>query len=217
MKKLIIIASLITSLTSLSTFGQGYFYFATGKSQVWDCFSSASPQRATTVNVAFLWAPSGSMPMVDSIMTSTPTNGQAFFSASLAWNDILMDQNFTLAVNSANDQVAVAQSTTRGNLYYNNGYAFEVSGTSVATTYSVFMIGWDNAGGTLTTPTLAAAAGAAVGWGSPFSYTATAYTATPNSMMGVEPPFGVIGVPEPSTLALAGLGSLSLLLLRRRK
>jgi hypothetical protein len=214
MKKLIIIIALTTSLAGLSALGQGYFSFVTSKSQVWDCFSSTSPQRATTVNVAFLWAPNGSVPLVDSLMSSTPADGNAFFTASVAWNDIITDPNFTFAVNAANNQIAVQRSTSLGNISYNSGITFGVSGTSVGTTYTLFMVGWN---ANYATPTLASAAGAAVGWGSPFSYTAVAYTTVPNSMLGVEPSFGVIGVPEPSAIALAGLGGLSLLLLRRRK
>jgi hypothetical protein len=71
MKKIILIASLTASLTGLSAFGQGYFQFVTGKSQVWDCFTG-SPQLATTVNVAFLWAANGSVPVVDGLYGASP-------------------------------------------------------------------------------------------------------------------------------------------------
>jgi hypothetical protein len=212
MKKIILIASLTASLTGLSVFGQGYFMFTTGKSQVWDCFTG-SPQLATTVNVAFLWAANGSVPQVSYLYPGpTPTSGlPPSFLNSVAWNDILTDPNYTLAANSGNGQVAVAQSSASGILNY--GF-FNVSGTMVGTTYSLFMVGWD---ANYATPVLASAANAAVGWSAPFNYTAFASTASPASMTGLTPAFGVWGVPEPSTLALAGLGSLSLWLLRRRK
>jgi hypothetical protein len=212
MKKIILIATLIASLTGLSAFGQGYFQFVTGKSQVWDCFTSGSPQLATTVNVAFLWAANGSVPVVASLYGSTPTSGlPPLYAISAAWSDILTDPNYTFAANSGNGQVAVTQSTSSGALNYG---PLAVTGTMVGTTYSLFMVGWD---ANYATPVLASAANAAVGWSASFSYTAYAATATSSSMSGLTPAFGVWGVPEPSTLALAGLGSLSLLLVRRRK
>jgi len=79
-------------------------------------------------------------------------------------------------------------------------------------TYSLFLVGWD---ANYATPTLAAVANAAVGWSASFNYTSFAGTAAPHSMPLI-PEFGVWGIPEPSTLALAGLGSLTLFLFRRR-
>lgn len=219
MKKLILIASLMISLAGLSAFGQGYFAFSTGKSQVWDNFSSGSPQLATTVNVAFLWAANGDTPTVSILGASTPANmtvATATFSTSAAWSDILTDPNFALALNNTSGAVAVATSLSNGAVDYNGGSVFGVSGTSVGTTYTLFLIGWN---GAYATPALASAAAATdgcVGWSETFTYTATAFTATPTSF--ATPAFGVVGmVPEPSAIALAGLGSLSLLLLRRRK
>jgi hypothetical protein len=214
MKKFIVIASLTTSLTGLSAFGQGYFQFTTGKSQVWDCFSSGSPQLATTVNVAFLWGANGAVPAVGSLMASTPASGFPTYTTSAAWTAILTDPNFTLAVNNANSQVAVAQSAAGGSITYNGGTAFGVSGTSPSVAYSLFMVGWD---ANYATPALASVANAAVGWSAPFTYTATAFTAVPTSMSGRTAAFGVWGIPEPSTLVMAGFGSLFLLLFRRRK
>jgi hypothetical protein len=221
MKKLILIIALTTFLAGLSALGQGYFQFVTGKSQVWDGFSGGVATLSTRVNTAFLWAANGATPSVAAFASSVPSSttvATSFFMASAAWTAILTDPNFTLAINSANGQIAVQQTTANGAINYNGGAAFGVQGTSVGTTYSVFFIGWNYA---YATPQLAAAAASTdgyVGWSSPFSYTATAFTATANSMSGVTPAFGVTGpIPEPSTLALTGLAGLSLMLLRRRK
>src|SRR5208282_1060153 len=99
MKKNIVIASLITSFAALSAFGQGYFQFTSGKSQVYDLFSGPS-HTSTDVDVAFLWAPSGDVPLVDSILVSTPTNGGLGLGGTIAgWTAILSDPNFQFAVN----------------------------------------------------------------------------------------------------------------------
>lgn len=214
MKKISIIVLLTTSLTGLSAFGQGYFQFVTGKSQVWDCFTG-SPHLGTTVNAAFLWAANGSTPAVASIMGSTPTSGlPPGYLPSTAWNLILTDPNYMLAVNTANSQVAVAQSGAGGPLNYNGGNPFPVTGTTPDTTYSLFFVGWD---ANYATPALASAANAAVGWSAPFSYKCYQLTEVPTGMLGLTPGFGVWGVPEPSAMTLAGVGCVALFLFRRRK
>jgi hypothetical protein len=217
MKKTILIASVIASLAGLSASGQGYFLFTAPKHTVWDGFTIPSLSQCTTnVNVAFLWAASGSVPQVAAMMGATPTNltvATSTFLPSAVWTAILTDPNFTLAVNGVSGQVAVARSTALGALNYNGGSGFPVTGSSAGVTYALFMVGWD-AG--YATPVLAAAASASVGWSSPFDYTPATFTSTLNSM--AVQPFGVAGpIPEPSALALAGLGGLSLMLLRRRK
>jgi hypothetical protein len=166
--------------------------------------------------VAFLWAASGT-PAVDSILASvinTATVSSSTWQASTAWTDILTDPTFTLArdVNAGN-AVAVAQTLTSGAFQYNSGSVFGINGTTAGTPVQVFEIGWSSA---YATPALAAAANSAVGWSAVFAYTPTLFTATPVPM-AAPTQWGTAGVPEPSTMALAGLGSLSLLLFRRRK
>jgi len=170
---------------------------------------------STNVNVAFLWAANGSVPTVSTLMTSTPPGyADTLGLSAMAWEDILADPNFTLAVNNANSGVAVAQSAANGSLNYNGGAAFGVSGTSPGVTYSLFMIGWSTA---YATPAIAAATDSFVGWSAPFSYRCYQLTEAPTSFAGLTGQFGVGGLPEPSTLVLASLGGLTLLLLRRRK
>ncbi len=211
MKKLILVSLITSCLTGLSAFGQGYFQFVTGKSgQVWDCFTG-SPHTATTVNVAFLWAANGSVPEVEMYGASPPDTPPGVW-PPMAWTAILTDPNFTLAVNDANGSVAVTRSLSNGVINYNGGTAFGVTGTSVGTTYALYLIGWNAA---YATPALAAANLSPVGWSALFNYTAFASTVTPTSFAGLVGQFGVWGSPEPSTLALAGLGGLSLFLLRR--
>jgi len=215
MKKLLIITALTTSLAGLTAFGQGYVQFTTAKSQVWDQLDDGGTATLTTnINTAFLWAANGSVPVAASIYGSSPVTGFPIYTMSSAWTAILTDPNFTLAVNNNNSLMAIQRTTATGAINYNAGAAFPVAGMSAGITYNLFIIGWD---GAYATPVLASAANAGVGWSAPFNYTARAFTEVPDSMLGLTPAFGVWGVPEPSTLALAGLGALSLWLVRRRK
>ncbi len=213
MKKLILVSLITSCLTSLSANGQGYVLFTATPRTVWDSYS-IGPPHAPDINVAFLWATQGAVPSVDSIGTSTPiTNGWGPWPAE-AWSDILTDPNFILAENAANSTMVIAATTAAGGISYNASATFPVSGT-IANTYTLFVIGWSS---TFATPALAAAGGSVVGWSAPFDYTMVSSIGTPLtfSMSGLQP-FGVVAyIPEPSTMALAGLGSLSLLLFHRR-
>jgi len=219
MKKLVLISALVATFGG-ATFGQGYFNFQGTKSAVWDGFTTpTTSQRDSNVNVAFLWAASGSVPGVTNAtgmtyVPNTTTVANSTYSAAAAWTAILTDPNFTLAVNSANSAVAVAQTLSSGAFQYGAGQ-FGVTGTAVGGTYAVYEIGWSAA---YATPALAAAsANPYVGWSGVFTYTAQASTSTPVNM-AAPAQWGVAGtVPEPTTLALAGLGGLGLLLFRRRK
>ncbi len=215
MKKIIVVASLITSLTSLSAFGQGYGLFTGNPRTVWDSFTYPDqPHVTSNVNVAFLWGMNGSAPLVESILNGVPTNATSMtspFSIDAAWTDIVTDPNFTLAHNASDNSLVSTRTLANGGFSYNSSSTFGISGTTAGTTYTLFVIGWD---ATYATPQLAAAAGSAVGWSPAFSYSVTSEIGTPLTMpaSGLAH-FGV--VPEPTTMALAGLGSLSLLLFRR--
>jgi len=210
MKKLVLISTLIATFAGISAFGQGYVSFASSKSQAWDDFTSTTPTLATTINTAFMWGASGDVPLLAGILASTPVNGQTPYSYAAAWNDIMNDGNFTLAINAGNGSNVVARTAANGGIAY--GASFGVTGTAPSTTYTLFFIGWN---GAYATPGAAAAADAAVGWSSTFSYTTVTSIGTPASMAGV-PQFGVGAVPEPTTIALAGLGGMALMMFRRR-
>ena len=230
MKRLIAFGLLAGLLAANPAFGQGYLYFTTGKSQVYDCFNTLGVStRAATVNTAFLWGPASTTPLVDTFtgMTSTPTNGNAFVDFMTPegwltggiWNAILNDTQFNLAINGATATLATQLCSINGAIVYNGGFAFGVAGSAPSTTYTVYMIGWD---ARYATPALAAAAnggnGAAVGWSEPFQITTVNSVGLPDSFTAKAPAFGTFGpVPEPATLALAVLGGLSLFTIRQRK
>ena len=194
MKKFAVMLLLLGSLGV--SFGQGYFLFTSVKSTVWDGFTSTNlAQLTTNVNVAFLWAPCGT-PQVDSIMasvTNSATVSNSTYLSAQAWQLILNDPSFTLALNqNAGNAVAVAQtlSNAKGAFAYLGGTAFPVLGTLPETIdYQIFVIGWSAA---YATPAAAAAANSPVGWSAAFSYRPTVLNETPRSMP--VPKFGVAGL-----------------------
>jgi len=225
MKKLVLIGTIMASLVGVSAFGQGYFNFTGGKSSVWDGFSGASSTRDTLINVAFLWAANGDTAAVSSILASTSNNvttATSSYSAAAAWTAILTDPNFTVALDVNNGNApGVITSTATGGWIYKTGAANQIGvlNTVAGNTYSLYVIGYANGGNTALTPAQAAAAGASVGWSAVQSWQFNASTATLNTLSAFQ--IGVAGtlgpVPEPTTLALAGLGGLGLLLFRRRQ
>jgi len=236
MKKLIV--TLALAAVGLSAFAQGEFEFAgPGPRGVWDAYSTpGSSHEAADIDVAFLFGSTSATPLVDAIAASTATNGSTAYNPQTAWTDILTDPSFMLATNDngGSPVLAVTTSTANGSYAYtppggSAGGAFAVDGSaSGGASYRVFMIGWNSA---YATPQAAALAGSAVGWTQFFTYAAAAGpvpgpAGTPGTMLaaaGGSPSgvpilqFGVASVPEPTTIALAGLGGLALLGLRRKK
>jgi len=222
MKKTLSISLLIGFFTAATSFGQGYFAFATGKSAAYDGFTTpGSSTVASGVQVAMLWASASTVSSVVALtgLSNSPTSGNSTtavnggVTAAQIWSSLLSG-SWTAAVDNGNSASVVSATSATGVVTYNSGGSFGVTGTSVGTTYSVMLIGW---GGGWATAALAAANGAAVGWSTVQQITSVASngTATPFAMSK----FGVFTpavVPEPGTIALAGLGGLGLLALRRR-
>ena len=206
------------TLAGISAFGQGYFLLGGNAGAVWTSPSAGGPSRGPAVyDVALLWAAGSSVtPAVDSIMPSTPTNFAGSINATAAWNAILSDGNFQLAYNNNTALPVQTVDGANGNFAYNAATSFPISGTSASGgSATLFIIAWSNA---YATPALAQAAGSILGWSAPFNYSYTSVIGTPLSIAASGfAPFGVAGVPEPTTMALAGLAGLSLLLFRRRK
>lgn len=224
MKKIITLNLLAIWLATTAAFGQGYFMFTTGKSQAYDGFTTEGVfVLSTTVNTTFLWGPTNTTPDVAAAtgFASSPTNASYLsqpYYVHQAWNAIL-DGQFTLATNSSTGALAAQRTAANGSIAYNGGATFGVAGTTGNTTYAIYMISWD---AQFATPQLAAAAnggyGTALGWSTPFLYLSGAIPASSTSTMaGLAAGFGTAGpVPEPTTLALAVLGGLSLLACRRK-
>jgi hypothetical protein len=103
-----------------------------------------------------------------------------------------------------------------GAFQYDGGSSFQLANSGAAT-YEFVVIGWDNAGGESTLEE-AMTDNVAMGWSGSFDYTpAFPSGSSPGTFaQDGETPFGIAPVPEPATFALAGLGGLSLLFLRRK-
>jgi len=217
MKKTLITVAL--TIASLASFGQGYFAFSGTPRSAWDSFTTQGVSHgAATMDVSFLWGAQGAVPSVDSILASTGTNNASFSSAAqqtAAWTAILNDPNFTLAYNTTLGATVQVGTSAAGGWSYNSAATFPVQNTG-ANSYTVYVIAWSNA---YATPAAAQAANSAVGWSNPFTYAAVSSIGTPLSFAASGMlPFGVItSVPEPTTMALVGLGGLAVLAFRRRK
>ena len=225
-KQIILLAAIVVGIAS-SSFGQGYMNFGTsGKNWVYDDFTThgISVVSSGTADVAFMIGNLGATPSVDAISTSNPSGNTANLSAT-AWTDILTDPNFSLGYNLSGPTLASTTVNTasiaRGGFGYKGGAEFQVNGygnTLATASYTVYVIAWNAA---YATPTAAANAGAAVGWSNPFTYVLQPNTSTTPAnfitsgmtAFGVSP---VTPVPEPTTMALFGLGGLALLAFRRR-
>jgi hypothetical protein len=209
-------------LAGMTAFGQGYLSFTAGKSQVW---TGGLPGGGviSTLNVSFLWGTanvaSAAATLAGSTISATSiprTNlvawGEADPNAAM-WTAILTDVNFTLAKNNTTGNAVMQPVIANGGFTYGN---VPLQGSTAGTTVYAYEIAWT---GGFATPALAQTGAASVGWGNVFSYTLTASTAGAGTITGASQ-FGVgkwAPIPEPTTIALAGLGALSLLAFRRRK
>jgi hypothetical protein len=214
-KKTLILIGAVAFMT-VSSFAQGNIYISDSARGIWGIDYSGTARLGPGLDWSLIAGPAATTPSVDSIMTSTPTNTIGFFDPSTAWNDILNQPGyfFVDGTNGAAIEGAVA---ANGSVNYNASIAFSAANLIGGTTNTMYLIAWSSA---YATPSAAQAAGAAVGWSNPFQYLPTSGINTPNygvtmNSAGLSP-FGVGPVPEPTTVALAGLGGLALLGLRRR-
>jgi len=224
MKKALITLAVVAA--GFSSFAQGEFLFQAAASSVWSWTNNSSQvpvftrYAAGSLDVAFLIATTNSAAALSSIATSTHTNGTTLTSSQLttAWNDILTPTDgYLLASGTNGASVAVALSGNLGQWTYNSSTSYQVSGEP-AGGYEVYVIAWS---GGYATPALAAAAGADLGWSAPFGYNSPAFGGSPAPQLSAGQgfsPFGlaVVATPEPSTIALAGLGVSALVAFRRR-
>jgi hypothetical protein len=212
MKKLLLV-TLFGFSACLNSFAQGNVVFISAPSAVWDT-SVLNPFKAgATLEVALMWsADTSAIPTTFLNGGYTPTNS----GIEASWTGIFTDPNYQLAHSTAAGNPVIV--TTCGGIgpaagQYNDQIQY-INGTSQFQTVALYVIGWNKSYGT--DPIAAAAAGSPVGFSSPIVYTLGNAINPPGSLgnSGISS-FGV-GVPEPSTLVLAGLGSAALLLFRRR-
>ena len=220
MKKLIASISLIVALSLQSAKSQGYVAFQLPTRGIWDLFTPANgglPKLGATSDTMFLWGTGAAL--ITAIGATTPTNSllvQPVFTVAQAWNAILNDSNYHLAIDGNTSANPILQVTSSGNASYNSAASFPLTGTIAGSTVNIYVIGWDKTYGT---PTAAAVAGAAVGWSRIFQYAlgASSIATVPTFAASGYVPFGVPAVPEPTTVTLTGLGMAAMLIARRRK
>jgi hypothetical protein len=221
MKKLIAILATTVVAGGLSAFGQGYVLFSSAGGYVYDEFTTpgSDVKSSGTSEVTFLWNTVGAS---DPLGPGVPTTGTANSGAS-GYADIesMLSGGWQVAVNAAGSNEADVVTSTGaiagGGFNYNTGTAFQLAGTTGGNTYQFVVVAWNAAAGS----TLEAAMGdaTAFGWSSALDYATGAATTSSTSAFSSSglSKFGVAPVPEPATLALAGLGGLATLMLRRRK
>lgn len=230
MKKQIAVLATIIAATGFTAFGQDWITIGTGSSRwVYDEFTT--PGTGVTagtgdVNVEVLWAVDGtSDPLGAGVATTGVTSeaGAASTIASMLSGGWTLAQDYNSGLGSA--ALGTVETTTEGTQNnktggqitpFNSGDTFEVSTTSTGATASdIQLIFIAFAGSSYSDAT-------ALGWSSAFenpigtSEGDSNATSEQNLDSGFTA-FGVAPVPEPTTLALAGLGGLSMLFLRRRK
>jgi hypothetical protein len=214
--KCIFIAIALVTQAATSSFAQGNILIGANHDSIWND-TTGTPVVNNQLYFSLIAGPAATTPSVSSIATFSPTNDNFGYNPAEAWNDILNQSGFFF-VDGTNNGPIVGAIGGNGGFAYNDSTGFSSLNLNGGTTNTMYLIAWSTA---YATPALAQAANAAVGWSAPFQYTPSSGPVLPNngiSMNSLVTPFGVnIGpVPEPTTVALAGMGGLALFGLRRR-
>src|ERR1700733_2200037 len=224
MKKLLALLITLFTATGTNAFAQGFVIFAIGKDNVYDEFTTPGTGVVAPgdVTATFLWAATGTP---DPLGTGVATTGVS--STAGGWSTVssMLSSGWSIEENYNSGSTPTeadvpdnARGSFKGQLVYNGGVAFRLANNTAGSTCEFVIIGWDNLGGDSTLDQ-AMTDNVAMGWSGSFNYMTTSPSgSTPETFSeSGELPFGVAPVPEPATLALAGLGGLSILLVRRRK
>jgi hypothetical protein len=238
MKKQIAILATVLAASGFTAFGQGYMTLGSSAGKlIWDDFTTPGVGVVDdNMDFTVLFAATGTADLLSSVGTTgfglgggvaannqVATNGVASVGAVNPFGAIssMLAGGWQVVTNeSALGQMAVGTlvgtGKSAGTFSYNGGGNFEFNGGSstVEDTYDFIVLAWDS-----TSSTYVGAAD--LGWSNPFKYV-TGSTSGDGAGLTDENAltmnqFGVAAVPEPTTLALAGLGGLSMLFLRRRK
>lgn len=223
MKKIIIIAALV--VVGIGSYAQGNVSVAGAVGGVWNNYTTPGTPVTTAGGfyVSLLFAPDNSVSALSAISsTGSATNGTTSYSATTAWNDISSDLSsgwFVLDGTSGSALSIAASGPLKGTFSYNSGSSWAAANITAGTTYEVYEIAWASG---YTTEAAALAADAYVGWSTVFTYTPTSganqpTAISPGNNVGYYSIGGAAATPEPTTIALAGLGIAGLVALRRKK
>jgi len=205
MKKLILSTLAVGSL-AVTSFGQGVIYFdgsnnsstsptATSEGQV---FLNGVLDTTTDINAELVYGTSaGNVSIANSVVT------------------LLLSSSATQGNSTLGETLSAAGDVTffPGQLYDNSGTAYQFPTIAAGTSVFFDVYGWT---GNYSSYAAALAGGALTGSSGVFSESLASATGTANDIEGMAA-LNLQAVPEPTTMALAGLGGLSLFFLRRKK
>lgn len=217
MKKLILTAAVTVMCTA--TFAQGLINFGNGFSGTAGRFPVFGPDT-TDANRALQGQPSGTLgvPTGTTVYTGPLLQGTGYTMALFAGASTVADADSLAFVTAVGFRTAAANALPAGLV---TTATIPLQGILAGSQAHIEYRAWDNKGGTITTWDQAVNGSAAWGRSGMFTTAALggtdpggAIVLTPN---GVAQSFNIHLVPEPSTMALAGLAAAGLLIFRRRK
>lgn len=218
MKKILLTLAAVAA-ASCATYGQGVMTFASSVGIFDDFTTPGTPTKDGNMYVDLIW-------MAGSGNTFSDFSGGATAAGTLTsspWSDLnALSADGASGTGStwglfSGSELAQTLHTSPPiyGTYSDNTITFgSVAGGSVI---SMYVIAWNDA---YSTVSAAAQAGAPIGWSGEINYTLGTSTSPGAPLGAAGSGFDVDDIaatPEPTTLALAGLGGLSMLFLRRRK
>ena len=218
MKKTLFTIAAVAVLGACSSFAQGYINFAASGKAVWDDFSTLGQgnYNGATTTETFLWTASTNTPPTLGWSVGTATNAT---SASVTWAQVeaAVTAGWNIATNAGNTTSFTGVTTTSGVQKGGIGAGIaQIAGLPTSGLVDVVVIAWNTTAGS---SFLSAEGSADLGVSAPIdNYAVGATSTSPMSSFTADgmAGFGVAPAPEPSTIALAGLGVSALVAFRRR-
>lgn len=204
MKKTVLATIAIAAAAGLSAYGQGVITF--------DASEGATPN---TISVGT----AGNLEQNDVNASLLYYNGTSYVDiVNLLLSDTTPTSTINVSVPPVTTQAAGGDITFNGGgiLYDNSGDTYQFSSLAAGTVVTFEVEAWTGTYNSYAAA-LAGTVGTFAGTSASFTETLSASTSPQNANIDGMPSFTMTPVPEPTTLAFAGLGGLSTLLLRRRK
>ena len=233
MKKLIAILGTAIAAAGVSAFGQDWISFSVSDSTIWlNHITPAIPAaNAGTVDAVLLWSANttvGSGDLLPSVGTKFGLRGTGTVLDQVATNAIdlgvadpfqiiqtMLSSGWSIAedIGTGTNAIGNDSASGKGGLAYNSGNPFQVKGVIGASGSEIqeIVLGYNSSASSWTTAT-------GIGWSNPFDVTVGTSSTDPYAYatQSSANQFAVVISPEPTTLALVGLGGLSMLAFRRR-
>jgi hypothetical protein len=246
MKKQIALLAIIIAASGFTAFGQDYTTFSAGTAggKIWDLtganggtvLGQGGLGASGDFDFTFLWAPVATSDGLSALGTQfgqglgsavdqVATNGVSSTGVGISEISTMLGAGWNIATVFGGSTIAETTSGASGKLTAYPSNPFEIAGVSVASGTSIeeVIIAWNaSAAITLANGVNTFASVTDLGWSNPMDVavgTSAGDVEAGNNESGSMNQFGigVASVPEPATIALAGLGGLSMLFLRRRK